>query len=246
MLLKHPRVDVNAKKSNGMTAFAICCRWNCAKVAKLLLQDHRVSLGGQSHIGIGESFFGPGLGAGLGTGSGYTPEDWLVISKHSDVAKCWIASGRDMSLSPVSELLSTDDIILEKLLEIIDDDDVRQRFVVIWLLKSFNSNPQLVRYQTRLELGGFKEEPAAELFALVIFVCDDYLCSREQQQTQQHKQANDRTVTRFFAMTSRLPMELQMIICHRVVGSVAELIHGYNVKIALRRLASVFVEHSCV
>jgi len=52
---------------------------------------------------------------------------------------------------------------------------------------------------------------AAEVFAQIIFVCDDLLKIK---QTEVPTAAG-----RFFAMAKLLPMELQMILCHRVVES---------------------------
>ena len=78
------------------------------------------------------------------------------------------------------------------------------------------ANPVLTRYELRVKLGVL-DALAAEVFALTIFLCDDLL---------QLKPAIDddtpnpvSATTRFFVIASKLPMELQMILCHRVVGS---------------------------
>jgi len=65
----------------------------------------------------------------------------------------------------------------------------------------------------RVELGG---ELAAEMFAQVVFVSDGLL------------QVNDTTTpspaARFFSIVKRLPLELQMLLCFRQVGSAKEII----------------------
>ena len=51
---------------------------------------------------------------------------------------------------------------------------------------------------------------AAELFALVVFLCDEFLVSTPA------NEARDQPATRFFSMMSRLPLEIQLMTCARV------------------------------
>ena len=78
----------------------------------------------------------------------------------------------------------------------------------------------------RVELG-FVGEMAAEMFALVVFVSDGFL------------QIIDTTTTaaRFFNIARRLPLELQMVLCSRVVGSDKEIITGKDSEVAFKELA---------
>jgi len=79
------------------------------------------------------------------------------------------------------------------------------------LLERFVANPERTRHELHVKLG-MLDEKAAEVFALTVFLCDDLL----QLMPASHPAA---AATRFFMITSRLPMELQMILCHRAVGS---------------------------
>ena len=77
---------------------------------------------------------------------------------------------------------------------------------------------------------GLLDEMAAEMFALVVFVSDGLL------------QINDTTTTpspaaRFFSIARRLPLELQMLLCFRQVGSAKEIISGKDSEAAFKRLA---------
>jgi len=84
---------------------------------------------------------------------------------------------------------------------------------VVTLLERFKSDAAKTRHAMRVELG-FVDELAAEMFALVVFVSDGLL------------QINDTTpspAARFFSIAAQLPLELQMVLCFRQVGSLSSL-----------------------
>ena len=67
------------------------------------------------------------------------------------------------------------------------------------------------------------------MFALVVFVSDGLL---------EIKDTTTRTpAARFFSIARRLPLELQMMLCHRVVGSAKEIISGKDSEVAFKELA---------
>jgi len=79
----------------------------------------------------------------------------------------------------------------------------------------------------RVELG-LLDELAAEMFALVVFVSDGLL------------QVNETTSTpaaRFFRIATQLPLELQMVLCFRQVGSCKEIIPGKESEVAFKEPA---------
>jgi len=109
------------------------------------------------------------------------------------------------------------------------------------LLERFMANPTQTRHEIRVKLGvklGVLDEQAAEVFALILFLCDDLL---------QFKPAlTDTTITtasaatlRFFAIVKWLPMELQMVLCHRAVGSMKQNILHNNSEEAFKLLAMI-------
>jgi len=63
---------------------------------------------------------------------------------------------------------------------------------------------------------GFSDALAAEVFALTVFLCDDLL------QLTSTATNSDSAATRFFAIASKLPIELQMMLSHRAVGSMKQ------------------------
>jgi len=133
------------------------------------------------------------------------------------------------------------------------------------LLTRFKENEMLTRHQMRLELG-FKEKPAAQTFALVL-LADDYLClSTPKATTSTTTTTTTPTTTttaaaaaregssvlagddsdcakrRFFIIIAcRLPMELQMALCRRVVGLTGDLVLTRHLEPALRNWVKAFL-----
>jgi len=128
------------------------------------------------------------------------------------VVEWFIASGRDLGdvMTKKGKLNFKNYTVLE----------VARKFKkteVASLLKSFLANPAHTRHELRVKLGVL----AAEVFALTVFLCDDLL----QLKPASHPAA---AATRFFDVAKRLPMELQMILCHFAVGSVKQNILRKN------------------
>ena len=76
------------------------------------------------------------------------------------------------------------------------------------------------------------DELAAAVFALTVFLCDYLL---------QLQPASNPAATRFFAIAKRLPMELQMILCHRAVGSAKQNILHRDSEAAFKSLARILL-----
>ena len=145
---------------------------------------------------------------------GSFPLQNAVFKVNLNVFKWWIASGRELDLGQTGI-----DLAAKKL-----PTDMAT------LLKRFEKNPVETRHGVRVELGVI-EELAAEMFALVVFVSDGLL------QVTHQDQSTPSPVARFFAMTVQLPLELQMVLCHCVVGSAKETILGRESEPAFRNLA---------
>jgi len=98
----------------------------------------------------------------------------------------------------------------------------------VTLLERFKSDAAQTRHALRVELDWY-DELAAKMFALVVFVSDGLL------------QIKDTTTTtpaaRFFKIAAKLPLELQMVLCFRLVGSAKEIIHCKESEAAFKELA---------
>ena len=103
------------------------------------------------------------------------------------------------------------------------------------VLERFIANPTQARYAVRLRLGELAEL-AAEIFALAVFLCDDLL----QLKPASRPAATD--ATRFFTIASKLPMELQMILCHRAVGSMKQNILLKDSEAAFKSLTRILLQ----
>jgi len=78
---------------------------------------------------------------------------------------------------------------------------------------------------------------AAEVFALFVFLCDDLL---QLEETGDQKQATAAAI-RFFGIARRLPMEVQMIVCRRLVDSVKDSILVKDSEVAFKDLARILL-----
>jgi len=150
---------------------------------------------------------------------GYTPLYLAARYGSLDVIKWWIASEREIDLGKPGDIDKTDAIGVA---------EEYGKTEVVALLKRYGENPGETRHQVRVEIGWY-DETAAEMFALVVFVSDGLL------------QVNDTATTtpaaRFFNIAAQLPLELQMVLCYRVVGSAKEIIPGHYSEVAFKELA---------
>ena len=144
---------------------------------------------------------------------------WFVASEgHLDVIRWWIASGREMDLGTPGDVDQTDAIGVAK---------KKGKTEVVSVLERFKENPLETRHAMRVELG-LLDEVAAEMFAMVVFVSDGLL------------QINDTApslAARFFKIAAQLPLELQMVLCFRQIGSAKEMISGRESEVAFKELA---------
>ena len=150
---------------------------------------------------------------------GTTPLWTAAYRGQVDVIKWWIASGREANLGKPGDVDKTDAIGVAK---------KRGWTEVVTLLERFKENPVETRHAVRVELG-LLDGLAAEMFALVVFVSDGLL------------QIKDTTTpspaARYFSIARRLPLELQIVLCFRQVGSTKEIIPGKESEVAFRELA---------
>ena len=141
------------------------------------------------------------------------------------IAKLGIASGREFSLVGLDILkIGNSHLVKHK------DHNATYLFA-----ERLYTDHQLTRFETQMELGHL-HVPAAEAFALVVFMCEDLL-------TIKPGGADDLDHARkFLSITQRLPMELQMIVCNRFVGSLDDHVLSKDSERAFGRLAQKFVK----
>jgi len=151
--------------------------------------------------------------------NGYPPLFCAAYFGHLDIIKWWIASGRQMDLGKPGDIDKTDAIGGAK---------IYGRTKVVSLLERFKENPEETRYVVRVKLG-LLDNLAAEMFALVVFISDGLL---------QVKDTTPSPAARFFSVATQLPLELQMVLCYRLVESKKEIIAGKESEVAFKELAT--------
>jgi len=209
LLMSHPEIDPNRRDSFGGRSPLF---WACVKgstaCVRLLLRDPRVRV-------LGGSDFG------------YTPLRWAAGNGHVGVVERWIASGREVDLgrpgNPLSDALGA--ARWQGMTEVAE------------LLNHYRRDPAKARHEARLRLG-CQEELAADVFALLVFLCDDLVTLPLAEAATPPQRA---AATRFFAVARRLPMDVQMVLCHRSIGSPKTVITGNASELAFQALGRTFV-----
>jgi hypothetical protein len=133
---------------------------------------------------------------------GLIPIDTLIANGDIEKLKVWIASGREIDFPEFRETIwETGSKSLFK--------------ETVELYEKALRDPNTTRHFVRKELRWYDEQ-AAKIFALIVFLCDNFLVVRAEK-----KKSNE---DRFFSIATRLPMELQVIVCQRLFGQDASSI----------------------
>jgi len=152
---------------------------------------------------------------------GFSPLSNASYFGFVEIIKWWIVSGREMDLGEPGNT-QTDAIAAAT---------EQGHTDVVDLLERFQENPEETRYGLRMEVG-LHEDVAVEIFAITVFASDGLL-----QVKKNNYVAKPTPAARFFGIATQLPLELQMVLCHRFVGSAKEIILAMRSEVAFRELA---------
>ena len=246
LLRDNPSLHVNWKNGAQQTALHCASQNGHAEVVKLLLAHPEIDV--NVGTGVRETPFllscwlgkvsvarlllkDPRVDVTSGDLAKRSPLWCAALRGCHDVIEWLIASGRDLGDLNLVEWLGKKYSVLEiarneKMVEVVS------------LLKKFVAKPAQTRHELRLRLA--PEELAAEVYTLTIFLCDDLLRLKPALITKKQSGATHR----FFGIVRKLPMELQMIICHRVVGSGKESILSKDSEAAFKSLARFLLSQS--
>jgi len=188
--------------------------------------------------------------------NGCTPLWWASYRGWYDVIEALVASGKDLGD------LNKKGIFWEDFNEYSSVEIAREKgkTEAVELLERFMANPRQTRHEVRVKLGVL-DELAAEIFALTVFLCDDFLQIKLSNQAT--AAANTTTppptttitsidlittgggggggAVRYFSIARRLPMELQMILSHRVFDSMKQNIRLVDSEGAFKSLARILL-----
>ena len=230
LLLAHPAINVNARNDLGRTPLSSAAGNGHPSVVQLLLQDPRVD------TSLVDEASHPPL---------WHASHW----GHFKVIEGLIASGRDLGdLLKVGKhsVYGKEHTILELARKQAGAD-------LVLLLERFMVNPARTRHEILKKLG-LRDEMASEIFALTVFLCDGLLqiklavvasdptaTATAAATTTTAAAAVAAAATRFFEMATRLPMELQMILARRAVGSMRQHISSNGSEVAFKSLATILL-----
>ena len=241
-LLRHPRIDVNRVTSGGSTSLLIACANQRGEVMDLLLADPRVD------VNICDL-------------DGWSPV-WSACHEGSyEMLLHMVASGRDFDWTKPGRDYKVETSPLEAART---GGSTRTSLLMEDILRC----PPQARFRARLELR-LPDALAAQLFACVVFLCDNFLTlkpdpSRSLRSSPAlysspdlhslpallslpvahslpvlHSLSALKSV-RFFTMTRKLPMELQMALCHLVFDTSGQNVPSRDSEPAFRFLALTF------
>ena len=203
LLTEQPQIDVNLKNSSGATPFLLACTCGRGAVVRHLVTDPRVEVNT------------PDSGDA-------TPLWWAGYYNYTDIVRILVASGRPLELElPGRTAKAAEKHTIFEVVSHITRANVEQ------LLLRFVGDSMRVRHALRRQLG-MMNLATAELFALIVMVCDDYAEVIVPRQ--------DEALTRFLAVATRLPMDLQMLLCNRVYQLPASVIHKRDCELAFRNV----------
>ena len=211
LLFAHPDININVKNKDGATPFSLACERGRVSVVRLMLKDPRVDVT-------------------LSDNNKCTPLWWASCKGGLEVVKWLIASNRDLG-DISANAIDWSDGEEYSALEIARQEGKTE---VMSLLELFTNNPAQTRHEVRVKLGVL-DELAADVYAMTVFLCDELL------QLKSASNPDDAHATRFFTIVKRLPMELQMVLCHRAVGSMRQNILHKDSEAAFKSLASILL-----
>jgi len=242
LLLLHPAINVNIVSGFHSTACCCACLAGATEAAKVILQDPRVDLS-----------------------LGRSPVFAAAKEGHLEVVKWLIALQPDQVLKVLEKREAEYDSRLFTPIEVARKN---RHSEVVWLLSKFKEDQVTTCHEVQLELGVSKG-CTADLFALVVFLCDGLLkitskppprappltANQLPRWTSQQDTAATTNETevgvakyqaaiRFFRIVKALPMELQMILCHQAQGSRRRYIRNQDSEAAFRFLAQSLVRES--
>ena len=199
-------INVNQKSKNGTTPFHITCSQGNIETLKVLLKDYRVDIN-------------------MAGEKRRTPLWCVSLNGRVEVIK-WMIALRGDELDLDKKRMWGD-----KEYTPIEIARYGNETKIVSLLERFTSNRLKTRNELRLELGLIDHWPN-ELFALSVFLCDDFLCIKPQ--------SLGSPASRFFSIVKRLPMELQMILCNRAYEFSKDSIKTKDSEIAFKIVVKMF------
>jgi hypothetical protein len=168
---------------------------------------------------------------------GKTALYYAIIGGNINIVKWWIASERPLIVDPTLKDQSLE--MREAALRVHNwmiSVTLNNKQRIYDLLNQYAEQPAATVHMCRLDTG-WCGPMAAAVFALVVFLCDGLLQSSGNVRFL-------RTKDRFFRIATKLPMELQMVLCNVVAGSGATIIQSQHTEPAFAALARALYKNT--
>ena len=146
--------------------------------------------------------------------AGFSPLYRAACGGHIDIIRLWIMSARPLHLGETHNH-KTDAVAVAKL---------KRNTAVVALLERFQADPVATRNEIADQL-------VSDVYAHVVFVADGLLRVRLKERLS--------PTARFFLIAGRLPLELQMTLCYRVLCSARLFVPAADSEPAFKRLARI-------
>jgi len=236
ILEANPFLSINAADRLENTAMRYACRFGHDSIVSLLLSHPGINVNLKNREGVTPFMLVCSIGSrscarvllfdsrvkvNERDSHGVTPLREAARGGCITIIKWWIASGREMDLGEPG--IENSDAIGQA---------HRYRFTeVATLLERFRDDPEGTRYAVRMGLRWY-DEPAAKVFAIVVFLSDGIVRIRPGETART-------PAARFLAIASQLPLELQMVLCYRLMGLDKDVMAGRDSEPAFRELAKM-------
>jgi len=266
LLLADERVDINAKDIHGLTPFFKACQKGLKDMVSLLLADPRINVTISTikattpfNIACEKGYYEvvsllvnhPQVDINKPNGQTITPlwfasqNGFLIIvqlilasERHVDTQTKTVAGHAAWNNKTAAEHALFQETRTKDEGE---SEEEHQRMkqngpLIAALLDSFDVDPVTTRQQLR-ELPGIRDSFISDLFSLVIFLCDDLVSVRAESSTT--STSTTKKIARFFKISQSLPMELQMVLCHRVFGAGKNIVLTKHSEPAFKKLGKL-------
>jgi ankyrin repeat protein len=237
LLTADHRIDVNEPQNNGMTPFSVACQFENNAVLELLFEDPRIDT---------LAFELDTLCTPLWTASHEarysTVQLMLASGRDLDAATKTAAGTEGWNNTTAAEICQT-----EHFKSYFDEDvmQARRQFgpLIADLINSYERDPVSTRHQLRC-LPEMRDPYIGGLFALVVFLSDDLLTLKADNTSSSSSSSSSNKedkAKRFFGIARRFPLELQMIVCNRMFGSVKNNVHTSISEPAFKKLTKTLL-----
>jgi len=251
VLLADPRIDVNQKTQHEASPFFIACQNGHVEVVTLLLGYFRIEVNSPKNLGISPFYIAcengqTGVVAQLLTdprievnclAEDRTSPLWLATQNgHIDIVRMMMASERVIETRVVCTFNRRTAAEQGRAMGLRtmglqgEEEHLRKKIngpLIADLIGEYEEDREAVSLRLRC-LPGIREHFVARTFALVVFFADGYL---------RLGQRSPAIITRFLWICARLPQDLQMVLCHRMFGSVKDVILSKESEPGFRWLA---------